>query len=242
MRRKLHTTLWLALALVGLSACTSVNELPMAPINPMPETTLNLPVYRLKIGDQLELRLPLNPELNEAVTVGPDGRISTTLATNIPAFGRSVDEVSADLSRAYAKELHNVKLALVLQSPAPSRVYVAGEVASPGELITSGPDLTLLQAIARAGGIKEDGKTGKVVIIRRGVGDKPSIFAANYGGLTDDLKATDDVRLAPFDIVFVPRTAIGEVYKAYHQYVQQFIAINWGFAYQVGSVTTIAGK
>lgn len=242
MRRKLHTTLWLALALVGLSACTQVSTLPMAPIDPAPETMVNLPIYRLKIGDQLELRLPLNPELNEQVTVGPDGRISTTLASNIPAFGRSVDEVSADLNRAYAKELHNVKMALVLQNPAPTRVYVAGEVAAPGELITAGPNLTLLQAIARAGGIKEDGKTGKVVIIRRGVGDKPTIFAADYGGLTDGLQPTDDVRLAPFDIVFVPRTAIGEVYKAYHQYLQQFIAINWGFAYQVGSVTTVAGK
>lgn len=239
MRRMMPTAFWLAAVLLGLGACTPVGQLPMAPISPSPEEAIQLPIYRLKIGDVLNLRLPLNPELDEQVTVGPDGRISTTLASDVPAYGRTIDDVSKDLESAYSKELHQVKLALVLLTSAPDRVYVAGEVAAPGELVTTGPGLTLLQAISRAGGIKEDGTMGKVIILRRGIGDTPTIFAADYRAATRGLNPMADVRLAPYDIIFVPKTGIGEVYKAYHEYLQQFISINWGFTYDVNPITTL---
>src|SRR5579875_1720277 len=59
----------------ALAACSTVPNLPPAPLVPQPTAgyVTNLPPYRIQIGDVLAVRLLLNPELNEDVTVRPDG-------------------------------------------------------------------------------------------------------------------------------------------------------------------------
>ena len=57
----------------------STNHMPYAP--PVPDIAFVVPAapYRIRIGDTLSIRLPLSPELDEEVTVRPDGGISATL-------------------------------------------------------------------------------------------------------------------------------------------------------------------
>src|ERR1700759_4581285 len=87
MAPRLAARLALASA-VGLAACSMVPKLPPAPAEPPPESfTANLPAYRIQVGDVLEVRLLLNPELNEEVTVRPDGHISTTAVPDMDALG-----------------------------------------------------------------------------------------------------------------------------------------------------------
>ena len=47
-----------------------------------------------------------------------------------------------------------------------------------------------------------------------------------------------DVRLAPYDVVYVPRMGIAEVYKFYNQYIQQFANPSFGFSYLVNPTAT----
>ena len=130
------------------------------------------------MGDALGVRLLLNPELNEEVTVRPDGHISTTVVKDELAYGRTVPDVTAALASDYSTEVRdNPRLTVVVRSFAPTRIYVGGEVTNPGEFITVGPTLTLSQAIARAGGLKEmTGDEGRIFIIRRGPDDVPQLF------------------------------------------------------------------
>jgi polysaccharide biosynthesis/export protein len=226
-----------AFALAGLSACSPVPPLPPAPPAPPPDTGLvsNLTAYRIQVGDVLGVRLILNPELNEEVTVRPDGHISTTVVKDELASGRTVQDLSAALVRDYSTELRNPRLTVVVRSFAPTRIYVGGEVANPGEFITVGPTLTLSQAIARAGGLKTmTGDEDRIFIIRRGPDDAPQLFSTRYQDVMWGKDATPDVRLAPFDVVFVPRSGISEVYRFVNSYLLQFVPISWGFSYLVG--------
>jgi polysaccharide export outer membrane protein len=191
----------------------------------------NLPAYRIQVGDVLEVRLLLNPELNEEVQVRPDGHISTTIVPDAVAYGRTPAELADTLRTAYSKELQKPRLNVVVKSFAPTRVYVGGEVNTPGEFITVGPTLTLSQAIARAGGVKLSGAEGSVYIIRRGPNDQPEFLSVDWGGVRTGHNAEGDVRLAPYDVVFVPKLGIAEVYKWYNQYVQQFANPSFGFSY-----------
>src|SRR5262245_20757883 len=145
-----------ACAIASVSACSPVPSLPPAPAQPPPDTgyVSNLPPYRIQVGDVLGIRLMLNPELNEEVTVRPDGHISTTVVHDAPAYGRTVSDVATILTKGYSEELSKPRLSVVVRSFAPTRIYVGGEVNNPGEFITVGPNLTLSQAIARAGGLK----------------------------------------------------------------------------------------
>jgi polysaccharide export outer membrane protein len=228
-------------AAVGLSACTSTTSMPSAPPVPSPQTAefAPTPPYQLQIGDILAVRLMLNPELDEEVTVRPDGHISTTIDVDEPAAGRSVTELTSSLQTAYAKQLKRPYLSVVVKSFAPTRIYVGGEVANPGEFVNVGPPLTIAQALSRAGGAKVSGDNDAIFIIRRGPGDVPQYLSTRYGDVIHGKSAAGDVRLAPYDVVYVPRTGIAEVYKFFNQYVQQFVPVSWGFSYTLGPGTVV---
>jgi polysaccharide export outer membrane protein len=225
------------LGVVAVSACSPVPRLPPAPATPEFTSSTDLPKmqpYLLQVGDVLGVRLMLNPELNEEVTVRPDGHISTTVVRDELAYGRTVPELTDALSSGYAKELQHPRLSVEVKAFAPTRIYVGGEVNNPGEFVTVGPTLTLSQALARAGGIKMVGDEVKVFIIRRGPHDEPRYFSTKYQNVMWGKDPAADVRLAPFDLVFVPRTGIAEVYRFFNQYFQQFVPVSWGFSYALG--------
>jgi polysaccharide export outer membrane protein len=216
-----------------LAACTQ--QAPNLP--PAPETA-GPPPYRIQVGDVLSLRLFLTPDLNEDVTVRPDGRISTTLAQSVQAAGETPDQVASVLRATYAKELRDPRLTLEVKTPSPVRIYVAGEVAAPGEFTTAGPPLTLVQAVARAGGLRPTGDTDSVVIIRHGEAEKPTVLKADFAAATSGAHPAADVTLQPFDIVYVPKTGVARVYVWVNQHIQQFVPVTWGFSYNVNPVVS----
>jgi len=223
----------------ALAACSPVPDLPPAP--PVPVETgyvAKLPPYHIQVGDVLEVRLLLNPELNEEVTVRPDGRFSTTIVPDEQAYGLTPAEVAQNLARGYSHDLQHPRVNVVVKSFAPTRVYVGGEVNTPGEFITVGPTLTLSQVIARAGGVKLSADNGKIFVIRRGPDDKPEFLSTSYGQLMHGHDPDADVRLAPYDVVYVPKTGIAEVYGWYNQYIGQFANPSFGFSYLVNQTPT----
>ena len=219
---------------LALAACSTTVPLP-----PVPETRIEaqdvpkeIAPYRLQVGDELTLRFLVNPELNEEVAVRPDGKISTTIVDEVQAEGRTVPELTADLRARYGKELTNPRLNVVVKSFAPTRVYVAGEVATPGEYPTSGgPPPTLAQAIARAGGIKASASTTRVFLIRRGPDGRPKAYTAHYDDVITGRDPSADIRLAPYDVVYVPRSGIAQTAIYWNEFVQQFVPVSWGFSY-----------
>jgi polysaccharide export outer membrane protein len=222
----------LGTAAIALAACATVPTLPPAPPVPAEITsTTTLPPYRLQVGDVLEVKLLLNPELNEEVMVRPDGRISTTVVPDAIAYGRSPADVAAELRRGYQRELTNPRVSVVVKSFAPNRIYVAGEVNSPGEFINVGPSLTLSQAVARAGGTKLSSDDANIFIIRRGADDQPMFLSTRFNAIKRATDPAADIRLAPYDVVYAPKTGIAEVYAWYNQYIQQFANPNFGFSY-----------
>jgi polysaccharide export outer membrane protein len=224
-------------SVAALAACTSTSGMTPAPPVPDPEAgfVAELTPYHIQVGDVLDVRLMLNPELNEEVTVRPDGHISTTVVQDAVAYNRTVPELAVALRQAYGKDLRNPRLSVVVKSFAPTRLYVGGEVNAPGELINVGPTLTLSQAIARAGGHKVRGDANAIFIIRRGPGDVPQFFSVRYSDVISGHDPTADVRLAPYDVVYVPKTGIAEVFDWVNQYLLQFVPVSWGFSYVVGN-------
>lgn len=200
-------------------------------LEPLPQ----LPPYRLQVGDIIDIKMMLNPELNEQVVIPPDGKISTTLAQDIMAYGRTVSDLQADLEDRYSgpDKLRDPQVAVILRSFAPTRVYVTGEVYTPGEFVTIGPNLTLMQAIARAGGVKNSANTDGIIILRNSPSGVMKGYSANYTDAASGNKPESNVRLAAYDVVYVPRSGIGNVYLHYQQYIQQFVPASVGANYMI---------
>lgn len=228
--------LFTVLATLLLAGCAQRQaNLPPAPqvATPVAGNAATLPGYKVQVGDMLYVRLYLNPELNEEVVVRPDGMISTAVAEDVLAYNRSPSEISAALREKYRPLLSDPQITVIVHSFAPNRVYVAGEVGTPGEFITVGPNLTVSQAIARAGGVKLSASRDNIFILRRGEGDKPEALAVDYMGVISGKNPAADVRLAQYDVVYVPRTGVYEAYTFWNQFVQQFVPFNWGFTYNI---------
>jgi polysaccharide export outer membrane protein len=230
MRRR-RALPWAASAV--LSGCAQVSAgLPPPPA--LPSADAATAPYRVQVGDVLSIRFLLEPELNEDVTVRPDGRISTELAPSVLALNRTTEQVADALRPPYAAELRHPDIGVEVKSYAPVRVYVAGEVASAGEfLVPVGPNLTLAQAVARAGGLRTSGDPDHMLLLRRGDGDRPLVYAVDYRAIMRGTDAAADVRLAPYDLVYVPKTGINAAYVWFNQHIQQFVPVSWGFSYNV---------
>ncbi len=222
-----------AAASLVVAGCGTVgtSHMPFAP--PVPDLAFVVPAapYRIRIGDTLAIRLPLSPELDEEVTVRPDGGISATLDPDEHAAGRTVPELEAVLDHAYKHQLIEPEIAVVVKSSAPIRVFVAGSVNQPGEIKTDENTISLTQAIASAGGVKLAADESRVFILRHGADGKPMFLATRYKDVIDGTNPLADVQLASGDVVMVPKSSIAMGYSYWNQYVQQFVPVSWGFSY-----------
>jgi polysaccharide biosynthesis/export protein len=222
-----------------LGACATVDpNLPVIGDNHLPQAGTTTPEYIVQVGDVLDLNFYLSPELNQQVTVRPDGRFATLLAPEIVAAGKTVPDITAELRTAYSSELKDPQISVGIKSFAPTRVYVGGEVGTPGEYLENGPPLTLSQAIARAGGLKPAGSPDHVFIIRRVTGTAARVYATRYDQVIDGHDPNADVTLQPFDVVYVPKTGVAQTYIYFNQYLQQFLPVSWGFSYLLNPGTT----
>jgi polysaccharide biosynthesis/export protein len=108
-------------------------------------------------------------------------------------------------------------------------VYVGGEVTQPGLQTVQGR-MTLLGAVLKAGGPLRTGSIKHVILVRDTDG-KPSATRYNLDAVLRD--ATGDMPLRPYDIVFVPKSAIAKVDDFVDDYIRKVIPISLsgGFSY-----------
>jgi polysaccharide biosynthesis/export protein len=227
------------LTLLDVALVAGCQPLPDVPpsMPPSPLVPPRAAAYRLQTGDQFDVRFFFNPELNESVTIQPDGRYSVLLAQDAPGAGRTLAEIRSFLNDRYKKELKDPRITVTLKSSVPTRIYVGGEVNSPGEYASIGPPLSLVQAIARAGGTKNSANPDQIILLRRGPNGVPQLYSINYNDATTGANPAADIPLEPYDSVFVPRTPIANIYLTYQQYFQQFVPDSFGY-----SVSTVFPK
>lgn len=185
--------------------------------------------YHLQPGDQLAIRFYRNPELDQDVTVRPDGMISLPFVDEVQAAGRSPKELDAELTRRYTGELATPDVAVIVQQFAGHKVYVGGEVGSQGVIPMSTP-LTLYQAIQEAGGFLDTAHPETVVVVRRdGKGEVVSRLV-NLEHVQDGSNLAEDIYLAPYDVVWVPKSGIANADVFVDQYIRKLLPINPGVA------------
>jgi protein involved in polysaccharide export with SLBB domain len=191
-----------------------------------PETTAPVPAapvlgdYRIQAGDEIDVRFPLNPELNVVTVVRPDGRVSLKLVGEVLAEGRTPAELGQQLKSAYSTELRDPEIAVMVRGMA-ARVYVDGQIERPGEYVWN-PQITALQAIARAGGFRDTADQDRFVVLRRGADGAQQVIAVD---LEEEGGASRDVFLAPYDLVVVPSSSVADVNKWVDQYIRQNIPV-----------------
>jgi len=207
-----------------------------------PSTLLsqNPPVYKevmkdyyLQPGDNLEIKFFYNPELNENVTIRPDGKISLQLIDEIQAAGLTPAQLDEILTKKYSSQLKQAIVTVILKSFGGQRIYVGGEVNSPQVLTVVGK-VNALQAIFDAGGLRDDAKLSSVIIVSRGSDNQPMARKVNLKQALKGKLSEKDYLLKPFDMVYVPKTNLAKA-DQFITHIYKFIPprVGLGFSYEL---------
>jgi polysaccharide export outer membrane protein len=172
--------------------------------------------------------VPSAPELNKTVTVQPDGRVTLPLIAPQMAADRTAPQLEAELSSAYASQLLRPEVNITVRAQ-PLKVFVGGDVAKPGVYDMPG-DIDALRAIIEAGGFNDTARRTQVVIIRRGPGGVAMMRTVDLNQPFKDAAHADFVPLRRFDIIFVPRTGLGEL-GAYMAQIRNALPVTFTYAF-----------
>lgn len=218
------------IVILFLSACSMVRN--PTPLDYPGVQAVAIPTddYHLQIGDQLDVKFFYHPELNESVTVRPDGRISLQLVQEIKVVGMTPTQLTEKLTKAYSAELDKPSITVIVKTFNTHRVFVDGEVYKAGLVPLIGP-MTVLQSISQGGGLKDTARTNEVIVIRRVAENKVASLVVNLDYAIDGTDMGQDILLQPNDIVFVPKSPIANVDVWVDQYIRRLIPVPFGVGY-----------
>jgi protein involved in polysaccharide export with SLBB domain len=225
----------LAIFLFWTAGCGGKAEKP-SPLETAPDISVFeniLSHYYLQPGDKLDITFYQNPELNENVIVRPDGRISLQLIDELQVAGLTPQRVKELLTERYTPYLKNPMPSVSITSFGGQRVYVGGEVNSPGVITLKGRT-TVAQAIVEAGGFKTDAAIKDVMVVSRAPDKSPLTRTVNVKKALKGKLSDGENLVKPFDIIYVPKSLMlkaNEFIDQVYTFVPPFI---WfGFSYEV---------
>jgi len=168
------------------------------------------PRYQLCKNDVLELTLPMTPEFNQTVTVQPDGYITLLGAGDLHVEGQTIPELIQSVRSAYRGTLHDPVITIHLKDFEKPYFIAGGEVGHPGKYELRG-DITVVEAVAVAGGFTESSKHSQVWVFRRVSNDWVETKELNVKKMLNAGNLREDMHLNPGDMLYVPKSTMGKI-------------------------------
>ncbi|WP_242471039.1 polysaccharide biosynthesis/export family protein [Thiocystis violacea] len=176
----------------------SVNLLAEEPIAPIAPDS-----YRLQAGDIVAVSVWQEPGLEQLVLVRPDGGISFPLAGDLQAAGLTVGGLTLELKEKLKKYISDPVVTVTLQEIPGNRIYILGRVNKPGDFPLVTRDITVMQALAMAGGLTPFADEKKIKVLRTIDGLQRSI-PFNYNKVRRGQDLEQNIRLLSGDVIVVP--------------------------------------
>ncbi|MDP2922581.1 MAG: SLBB domain-containing protein [Candidatus Omnitrophota bacterium] len=176
----------------------------------------NILSYQIKPGDTLEISVYGEPDLNKTVKVSEEGKINYPFIGEVKIAGFTIKDASTKIEELFM-EGYFVKPQVSVFVREYANFFVVGAVNKEGGYELKG-NLALLDAIALAGGVKENADISKVKVIRKSNGtQKEYIIDLNAQG--------KDFFLAPLDRIIVEQfgkiSVLGEVNRSDNYYLKK---------------------
>ncbi|MGE4245816.1 MAG: polysaccharide biosynthesis/export family protein [Parvibaculaceae bacterium] len=173
----------------------------------------DLETYRLGNQDMVQITVFQVPELSQTVRVS-DNVIVLPLIGKVPAAGRTVPQLQADIASRASRYLQSPQVSVNIAQFNSQQITVEGSVRRPGIFPVSS-HTTLLQSIALAQGFDPVADPGNVVVFRNVNGQRQ---AARFDVAEIRGGNASDPTLQSGDVVVVPknglRSALQDVLQA----------------------------
>ena len=167
---------------------------------PAPATTD--PAYIIGPEDVIDINVWKEPDMTRVVPVRPDGKISLPLINDVQAAGSTPQQLAAAVTEKLRKFLTEPQVTVIVTQINSQRVFVVGEVLRAGAFPLI-PGMTVLQALARAGGFTTFADMKKIHVMRL-VNGKHVEMPFNYREVLKGDNPEQNIKLEPGDTVVVP--------------------------------------
>jgi polysaccharide export outer membrane protein len=157
--------------------------------------------YRLGPGDKLRVEVYKDAQLSQSLQVRPDGKITLPLVGDMAAAGKTPIELRDALAASLKEYVTNPVVTVIVVEATAAQIYVIGEVSNPGTLVMQGP-MTVLQALAQVGGLREFADIDDIRILRKSTTGAVRTVPFDY---KKELKGeVEPMYLQPGDTIVVP--------------------------------------
>jgi polysaccharide export outer membrane protein len=202
----MNQLLFLVLAGVGLlcrGAFAQTDSLALRAAEPVNKAT-----YRVGPGDVLEISAGPGAARNEGFArsepIGPDGRISFDLVGSVYVENKTSDEIDALLTKLLSDFIIDVEVTVVIASYEARRVFVLGEVGSPGKILIK-KNMTIMDAITEAGSPTKKASMAKVKLFRSHSTERErQLVKVNLKKLMENGALNQNLALNDGDVIVVP--------------------------------------
>lgn len=205
VRLLLTTMILLALSVAGLAQ--DANTAPPAAAKPEPASQVSTGVradaYVIGAEDVLDINVWKEPEMSKTVPVRPDGMISLPLIGEVKAAGYTPVQLQGLLADSMKKIISDPQVTVLVEKVSSLNFNIVGQVAKPGYYPLT-RRLTLLDAIALAGGFKDFAKTKKIYVLRTAANGSEQRIPFNYNQVIKGQNPQQNIELQPRDTIVVP--------------------------------------
>jgi polysaccharide export outer membrane protein len=156
--------------------------------------------YRLVQGDKLRIEVYKDTQLSQSVQIRPDGKITLPLIGDLAADGKTPIQLRDLITSQLKTYMTNPVVTVIVVETKPAVAYVTGEVNHPGAVALQDDQITVLQALALAGGLKDFADAKNIRILRK-AGKPGNVTTFNY---KEAIRGSAPVYLHSGDTVVVP--------------------------------------
>jgi protein involved in polysaccharide export with SLBB domain len=181
--------------------------------------------YRLVPYDQINVKFTYHPEEDSKapLMIRPDGYITLESSELIMGVGLTPEQLAKIIAEKTANRLKEPQVIVTIAQYAPRKVYVGGEIKSPGVVLAQdGRSLTPMQAIFERGGFTTAAQVDSVILIRDGASENPKIGRLNINQAMED-GVPERVTLLDNDVIYVPMSGIGRADLWVKQNIRELI-------------------
>ncbi len=178
---------------------------------PLPKLHKRYPRYEIQEQDVLLITFPLSPELNQTLTVQPDGYINLQNGGSVHVEGLTVPGAVKEIKKSYVGVLNHPIINVDLEEFHKPFFTVTGQVGKPGQYDLRS-NTTVAEAIAVAGGLGSGAKQ-QVFLFRRTSKEWFKVEKINLKDVYNGKHVNEDAFLKPGDMVFVPESTFSKFRK-----------------------------
>ncbi len=171
-------------------------------------------------GDTIEISVYRHDDLNSTVRIDSSGKIMFPLIGDLKVTGKSLYMLRDEMQDKLSKYLINPQVTINVQSVQSQKIIVLGEVNSPG-IFTLDSEISVLEAITRAGGMTNNAEMSNVLLVRRGK-EKTRVASLDLEKAFQDGSLFQIRSLRNGDIIYVPEEAISNLGR-YFSHLSQIL-------------------